>query len=163
MSCIVKYTSKSIHVKSLSRTKNKISPSKTLALSNEFWALLFSSSVMKYGLPFADVVGVWIFMMTLFKGTCPLSSPRVLWNCRDGPCGWRNLHVKSFFLFTTSINASHQNPSFKWLKGLILWCWYVQKGMGDEDGCFDTQLFTLDGVLRCWDKVVTPITRNSIT
>ena len=35
------------------------------------------------------------------------------------------------------------------------------KGMSDDDGCVDTQLFSLDGVLRCWDKVVTThSTRN---
>ena len=33
-------------------------------------------------------------------------------NWSDGPCGLWNLHVRSFSsLFTTSINASHQNPS----------------------------------------------------
>ena len=45
--------------------------------------------------------------------------------------------------------ASNVVIAFKWLKSLILWCWHVQKGMGDEDVCVNTQLFSLDGVLRC--------------
>ena len=67
---------------------------------------------MKFVLPFADVAGVWIFMMTLFKVTYPLSLPQGQWNWLDGPCVWRNLHVSYFSsLFNISINANHQNPS----------------------------------------------------
>ena len=40
-------------------------------------------------------------------------------------------------------------------ESLILWCWHVQKGMRDEDVGVDTQLFSLDDVLRYWGKVVT--------
>ena len=40
----------------------------------------------------------------------------------------------------------------------------MSKGMGDEDGCVDSQLFSLNGVLRYRDKAVTtPTTRNSIS
>ena len=54
--------------------------------------------------------------------------------------------------------------AFKCLKSLNLWCWDIQKRMGDEDGFVDTQLFSLDGELRCWGKVVTnPSTMNNIT
>ena len=40
----------------------------------------------------------------------------------------------------------------------------MSKGMGDEDGCVDSQLFSLNGVLGYRDKVVTtPTTRDSIS
>ena len=113
MSCIIKYTSKSIYVKYLSKSKNDIPPSKHLySQSNSVFFCLFFSSVMKSVFPFADVAEVWIFMMTLFKGTYLLSSPQGQWNWPNDPSGWRNLHVRSFSsLFTTLINANHQNSS----------------------------------------------------
>ena len=68
MSCIIKYTSKSIYVKYLSKSKNDIPPSKHLySQSNSVFFCLFFSSVMKSAFPFADVVEVWIFMMTLLR------------------------------------------------------------------------------------------------
>ena len=51
MSCVVKYTSKSIYVKSLSKTKNKISPSKQLfsqSSSQEKFAELEIDEEMSY-------------------------------------------------------------------------------------------------------------------
>ena len=68
------------------------------------------------------------------------------------PMWGRNLHVRpSSSLFTTQYQppeptkaASYVAIVFKWLKSLISWCWYVQKGMGDEVGCVNTQLFSLD-------------------
>ena len=66
------------------------------------------------------------------------------------------------FLFTTSVlgTKAHQNSKMSLLnlsdsESLILWCWHVQKGMRDEDVGVDTQLFSLDDVLRYWGKVVT--------
>ena len=67
------------------------------------------------------------------------------------------LACKAFFFLIHHLNqcqspepikaASNVVIAFKWLKSLILWCWHVQKGMGDEDVCVDTQLFSLDSVL----------------
>ena len=52
--------------------------------------------------------------------------------------------------------ASNVVIAFKWLKNLILWNWHVLKGMGDEDGCVDTQLFSLSGVFGTkWWQLVT--------
>ena len=43
--------------------------------------------------------------------------------------------------------ASNVVIAFTWLKSLILWCWYFQKGMGEKDGCVKIQLSPFDCVL----------------